>query len=143
MALLLGPYDELSAAIPLIGAGNIFEVPGQPQPWERAGTSFLGQRRRFFTKPKTRAYKHKVALCAKGIGLMPLEGPVFLFIRIWNGDRRIRDDDNMEKGIRDALNGIGWKDDSQVKGKFIVQGIDRENPRAIIGIYGFSQTEID
>ena len=98
-----------------------FDVPGPPVPWERAGR--IGNR--YYTRPKTAAFKRKVALAAKKAGVVKIEKPhaveVWLSFYLprpksnkgmWPVDRR--DVDNLAKGILDALNGVAFDDDGQV-----------------------------
>ena len=49
-------------------------------------------------------------------------------------DRRRRDNDNITKTIKDALNGIAYVDDSQVAEEHFYRSIDRDAPRVEIVI---------
>ena len=50
-------------------------------------------------------------------------------IRLYFNDKRKRDWDNYHKLSCDALSGIVWEDDSQIKKSFVEVFIDKENPR--------------
>ena len=93
-----------------------FVVDGEPVAKQRAR---LGNQGRFYTPGKTAAYEEKVRFCAHRAGLkrangFPLADPFGLVLRIYSGDRKRRDLDNIEKAIKDALNRVAWLDDSQV-----------------------------
>jgi len=55
-------------------------------------------------------------------------------IDIYFGDKRVRDWDNYHKISMDALSGIVWEDDSQVKEARISVKYDKENPRMVISV---------
>ena len=107
-----------------------FMVPGQPQPWERAGTH--GGRR--FTPKATADAEALVALYASiALGArLPLSGPVELNLWFYRANRVRCDLDNLEKLVKDALNGVAWLDDSQVTDVAKVKRVDRENPRTVV-----------
>lgn len=82
-----------------------------------------------YTPAKTREYEKTIAMLAKAQlrGQMPLEGAlqVSLFIGLTapkRGNRgfpSVRPDlDNYQKAVFDALNGIAWRDDSQIVALF-------------------------
>lgn len=50
-------------------------------------------------------------------------------IKLYFGDRRKRDWDNFHKLTMDALSGIVWEDDSQIKLATVELYYDKENPR--------------
>lgn len=98
-----------------------FTVPGPPVPWERAGR--VGGR--YFTKPRTAAFKASVEQAAWAAGVKFVEKPgvmqVSLHFRLPRPKRGKyrhpidrRDVDNLAKSVLDALNGIAWSDDGQV-----------------------------
>lgn len=62
------------------------------------------------------AYREEVAWEAKAAGIRVIEGPVRVGIKVYLARRRGRepDIDNLTKTILDAMNGVGWRDDSQV-----------------------------
>ena len=61
-----------------------------------------------------------------------LEGDVKIEISLYFGDKRKRDWDNFHKLTMDALTGIVWQDDSQVKEATIKVLYSKENPRVEI-----------
>ncbi len=112
-----------------------FTVPGQPQGKGRARFSTAGKFARAYTPAKTVAYEGLIALAAQdAMAERPLiEGPVYLHVTAtfpipasWSKKRRAGitsgtswhtskpDGDNIAKSVGDGLNGIVWKDDSQV-----------------------------
>lgn len=112
-----------------------FTVPGAPQGKGRPRFSTRGGFARAFTPQKTVAYEGLIALAAQDVmaGAPPLEGPVrvdavatFPIPKSWSKKRRAEaeagrvyhvskpDRDNIDKAIGDGLNGVVWKDDSQV-----------------------------
>lgn len=57
-------------------------------------------------------------------------------IELYFWDKRKRDWDNWHKLTMDALTGVVWEDDSQIKSAHIyIRGIDKENPRIEVTIY--------
>lgn len=110
-------------------------VPGLPQGKGRPRLSTRGGFARAYTPQKTVAYEGLIALAAQDImnGAALLEGPVKVtaFARFpvpdsWSKKRKALaadgslyhtskpDGDNIAKALGDGLNGIVWKDDSQV-----------------------------
>ena len=86
---------------------------------------------RAYDPPRSKAYKELVKLVSRKYFPEPLEGPIeiamFFDIKIpkswpaWKKQEKLRtyhsskpDIDNLSKAILDALNGIAYKDDSQV-----------------------------
>lgn len=78
-----------------------FVIPGCAVPWERTGHN--RKTGAFFTRKRTVKYQEKVRRCARIAGVQVLAAPVRLVLHIVWPDRRTRDDDNVEKTIRDAL----------------------------------------
>lgn len=112
-----------------------FIVYGAPQGKGRPRVGRIGEHVRMFTPSKTLAYEGLVAHCgaAAMAGRPLLEGPVELRLIIdvaipasWSKRKQQRalaaeilpttkpDVDNIVKAIGDGLNGVVWKDDSQV-----------------------------
>jgi len=112
-----------------------FTVPGQPVPKGRPKFARRGKGVVAYTPAKTAAYESLVqhaAAAAMG-GRLPTARPVKLVVSLalqvppsWSKKRQalaiagvIRatkkpDADNVLKGLKDACNGIVWKDDAQV-----------------------------
>lgn len=112
-----------------------FTVPGLPQ---GKGRARFGNGRTY-TPAKTVAYEGLIALAGEKAmeGRLPLEGPLYITVTAffpipasWPKKRKAEarwhtgkpDGDNILKAAGDGLNGIVWKDDSQVAfGKIIKQ----------------------
>lgn len=108
-----------------------FTVPGIPAGKGRPRISTRGGFARAFTPAKTVAYEGLIALAASDAmaGREPIAGPVMVVARAvfpipasWSKRRKAEarwhvgkpDGDNVLKALGDGLNGIAWKDDSQV-----------------------------
>lgn len=110
------------------------EVPGQPRGKGRPRFARVGVGVRTYTDAKTASYENLVRLAASQsmAGRAPLAGPVHVSVNAWmsvptSWSKRRREDalrgvvrpttkpdaDNLVK-VLDALNGIVWRDDSQV-----------------------------
>jgi len=108
-----------------------FTVPGLPQ---GKGRARFGNGRTY-TPAKTVAYEGLVALAGQQAmeQRTPIEAPVYLMVtayfpipKSWSAARKARavsslvwhtskpDGDNILKAVGDGLNGIVWKDDSQI-----------------------------
>lgn len=59
----------------------------------------------------------------------PLEGELETELKLFFGRKGKHDIDNFNKLIFDALSGIVWVDDSQIKRSITEMGYDKENPR--------------
>lgn len=113
----------------------VFTVPGQPQGKGRPRVGRVGGHARMFTPSKTLAYEGLIAMaCQQAMQDRELmQGPVLLEMRMlhavpksWSRKRREAalqgeimptvkcDADNCLKAVCDALNGVAWRDDTQV-----------------------------
>lgn len=61
-----------------------------------------------------------------------LEGELSVAVCLFFGDRRRRDWDNYHKLTMDALEGIAWADDSQIKRALVTVHYDKADPRTEI-----------
>lgn len=90
-----------------------------------------------YTPARTVAYEklvRTVALTARPAG-WPMDSRYRVTVAVFDGDLRRRDIDNVAKSAgMDALNGVAWRDDSQVDELHIVRTLDRANPRAIVSV---------
>ena len=92
-----------------------FVIAANPLPKERPR---LG-RGRVYTPARTRAYEQlaaqaaRAAIMAQG-GEWPATGEIALELVFYRATRRRVDLDNLEKALKDALNGVVYQDDSQV-----------------------------
>lgn len=59
----------------------------------------------------------------------PLSGPLSVTLTIYHGDRRVRDIDNYNKLVFDALTGIAYEDDGQIDELRLVRRYDKARPR--------------
>ena len=112
-----------------------FEIPGDPVAKARPRVAMVAGRARLYTPAKTEKYEARVALFAKQAmaGRPVMVGPVALSVTAlfpippsWPKKRQAAaragteqhtkrpDADNCAKAILDGLNGVVWKDDSQV-----------------------------
>lgn len=108
-----------------------FSVPGLPVAKGRARVGMVAGRARMFTPAKTVAYEGLIALAAQQAmdGAALMEGALSIHVTavfpypaswskkrvaatVWHTGRP--DGDNLLKAVGDGLNGIVWKDDSQV-----------------------------
>ena len=118
------------------------EIPGAPVPSMRKRASILrtrkGPRVHMYTPTKGASYAERVALFA-GIAAQKagwkVEEKSTYSVRFEVHRATMRGDfDNFEKALTDPMNGIIWKDDSQItewSGKLL---LDRKNPRAIVRV---------
>jgi len=115
-----------------------FTVPGTPIAKGRPRAGTVAGRVRLFTPAKTVAYEGLIALAAEKAmdGAAPYLGPVSLTVTatfaipaswskkkqaaaLWHTGRP--DGDNLLKAVGDGLNGVVWKDDSQVASARIIK----------------------
>lgn len=110
-------------------------IPGKPQGKERARSSHRYGKTHHYTPKKTKNYESMIASIAKAgmRGRKPTNNPVLLGLDMiypipaswpqWKKNGAIAgmivptvkpDSDNVEKAVKDALNGIAWVDDCQV-----------------------------
>lgn len=108
-----------------------FVVAGNPVPWERTE----GNGRRRYTAPRTRAHEALIAGAAKIAGATPVDGPVRLAVKFFRDSAHRCDIDNLTKSVQDALNGIAYRDDSQIVEVVASKAIDRERPRTEVTVF--------
>lgn len=106
-------------------------VPGNPKPKQRPR----------FARGKAyradRSDEEVVAWHARQVfGNRRLEGDVALRATFYRKDRTRVDADNLGKLCLDGLNGVAWRDDSQVKDLRLRIEYDAVNPRTVIEIEG-------
>ncbi len=106
-------------------------IPGRPVPKQRPR---VGRNGNIYTPKKCRDYEKEVARLAREVFKKPYEGPVSLQVRVYlatpGGDL-----DNYVKSISDGLNGVAWRDDSQVtsiKAKLYVRPGESERAEVIV-----------
>lgn len=89
-------------------------VPGRPVPKARPRLGVRGRTAYIYTPENTRAYEQLVGMCARAATPAPLQGPVEMQAFVYLRHGRRGDLDNYLKCLCDGLNGIAWRDDSQV-----------------------------
>ena len=67
-------------------------------------------------------------------GSQPLTGALQVEVKLFFGDKRIRDIDNYSKILLDALTGIIWEDDRQIYKMTVEKFIGKEDPRIEITV---------
>lgn len=71
----------------------------------------------------------------------PLAGSLSVGIKMWWGDRRKHDIDNI-KVLLDALTGIVWNDDNQIIELTVEKGYNPDNPRVELSVREFHEEDI-
>lgn len=95
----------------------------------------VGKFPRKYISPKGRALKEDYFYQVKQQWKdKPLEGNLEIQVKLFFGDKRVRDWDNFHKLSMDALSGIVWVDDSQIQMAHVCKHYDKENPRIEIDI---------
>ncbi|HPU35322.1 MAG TPA: RusA family crossover junction endodeoxyribonuclease [Bacillota bacterium] len=87
-----------------------FTIPGRPVPKQRPRA---GKNGNIYTPKNCREYEKAVGRAAREVFVNPYDGPVELQVKIYLASKG-GDLDNYIKAISDGLNGIAWRDDSQV-----------------------------
>ena len=108
-------------------------VLGEPVPWRRAGRDKRSGRT--YTPRKVREAEDFIAWAAKGRKVVLQAGPVSLTLRFYLGEGRKGrrpDLDNLVKLVKDALNGVLYRDDSQVSHLEADRFLYDSNPRTEI-----------
>lgn len=92
-------------------------IDGEPVSKSRARFTKRGSKTHAYTPENVKVAEHRIAWSfrAAAPGHQPLADQTFgVTALFFNGTRQRRDVDNMVKLILDGLNGVAWKDDSQV-----------------------------
>lgn len=108
-----------------------FEVPGDPRPKKRPR---FGQGRAYRTDRTDEAV---VAWHARAVfGDRRLEGDVALRVEFYRARKKGRqcDIDNLLKLVLDGLNGVAWRDDSQVR-EVEMSLRYSDNPRTLVELW--------
>ena len=75
-----------------------------------------------------------MAYYAIAAGARPSQEKVMLSCEFYRSDSRRCDIDNLVKLVQDALNGVAYKDDSQIVGLMAAKHLDKEMPRTVVSI---------
>lgn len=131
-----------------------FEIPGDPVAKARPRAAMVAGRARLYTPAKTEKYEARVAVFGQQAmaGRAPLAGAVALSVTAlfpippsWPKKRQAAaragtemhtkkpDADNCAKAVLDGLNGVVWKDDSQVV-KLSIEKRYAEVPRVVVEV---------
>ena len=120
----------------MILAANL-TIPGQPVPKERPR---FGKGRGYTSKATRDAEARVASSFQEQAGLThtitePLTGPVKFVARFYRKNNVTADLDNCLKLTSDALNGIAWVDDKQIKKLRADYYVDPDEPRTEIEIW--------
>jgi len=88
-------------------------------------------RNRLVKTTKAKNFAKQVAAMAKQQGAERLDGRLHVCVTLYR-PRRIGDWDGPIKCLMDALNGIAWEDDKQIKAAMVFVEDDKVNPRTEI-----------
>lgn len=132
--------------------GYNFTVPGKPRGKGRPRFRRAGNFVQTYTPADTAAYENLVALEYQAVGGKLLEGPVEVYVTAWypipkNLSKAKRaemdrgmfvphskpDADNVLKAVLDGLNGVAYKDDTQVQMANILR-LYSDSPRVAVQV---------
>jgi crossover junction endodeoxyribonuclease RusA len=82
---------------------------------------------------EARRYKEDAGMVALAAGVRPVDGPVALTVTLYRPAKR-GDLDNRIKVLLDALNGIAYRDDSQVVELHAYRLDDKDHPRVEVQV---------
>jgi Holliday junction resolvase RusA-like endonuclease len=107
-----------------------FTVHGDPIP--KARPRFV--KGRTYTDPRTEAAEGLVRATARRQGVLKLTGPLRVRLSYFRRTKRACDWDNLAKLTCDALNGVAWTDDAQIREAHVIVAHDPLNPRTEVEI---------
>lgn len=117
---------------------SAFTIPGEPISKARARVTANGT----FTPKRTRDAEQAVRDCYRTQTATPTifaddpNAQYKLAVDLYMGNRRARDIDNMVKLVQDALNGVAFKDDSQIYELHSTkQYVDKTEARTEVWLY--------
>lgn len=96
-----------------------------------------GKRRFLSHKARTRKQQYEWEVKNQWKG-EPLEGDLSIDIVLYFGTKRRVDWDNFHKISTDSLEGIVFKDDSQIQEAHVIKDYDKENPRIEMVIHSLT-----
>jgi len=94
-----------------------------------------------YTPEETRVAEQRIKYEYLGkFGPKKIDGPVQVVLEFYLGTRRVKDLDNLEKLVLDALNGLAYDDDSQVVLKTASKHFSKTvPPQTRISVRGISE----
>ena len=109
-------------------------IHGRPQGKQRPRH---GKGGRVYTPSATKKYERAVAswalVCRPRI--WRLDWPVSVEVSCYFADARRHDVDNVLKAVMDGMNGVLYRDDSQVVTASVSKAIDRSDPRVEVRVW--------
>jgi Holliday junction resolvase RusA-like endonuclease len=129
----------------MVGRQIAFTVYGNAVPKARPRVAMRGQHPTIYTPMKTREWESLIKLVAQGKVEKLIEGPIALTLEFYlprpkSLPKKIQhhtkrpDLTNLEKAIEDGLNGVVYKDDSQIVSKHSVKYYDAGQPRVEVKV---------
>jgi Holliday junction resolvase RusA-like endonuclease len=119
-----------------------FRIPYPPSVNTIYRHRVMGKKVVTYKTPEHRTYVDAVGSSVRYAGLrnpmidtLPFVGNVSLIVRLFR-PRKAGDIDNRMKALFDSLNGVAWKDDSQVVELHVYRREDKDDPRAELEIEG-------
>lgn len=115
-------------------------------PWQALSSSNQRNKRRG-GRAHSEAYKQSrenMAMLAMGqVRDRPAfpDGPLAVKLRFYPPDFRRRDEMNMAKSLCDSLNGIAWRDDSQIRDVSVLRLEVSDEPRCEVTVSRWMSTE--
>lgn len=88
---------------------------------------------RFFVRDEAVDFKRTVKLRGLAAGLRPGDGPVYVSMHVYRRQRR-GDADGFSKVLLDSLQGVAYRNDSQVRRLVIELHEDPDDPRVEVDI---------
>lgn len=110
-----------------------FTIPGSLLPWQRT----RGGRTE---SAESKAQKEAIRwawfqqMSAADLRAWPRDGFYDVTARFWWPDRKVRDVDNAQKMIGDALEGVAWENDRRIFGWRALRRLDLLRPRVDVAI---------
>ena len=111
-----------------------FVLYGEPKSKERPRMSKTGH---MYTPKRTREAEQEIAnVYIEKCGEVFFEKTVEMRVSFFLGNKRARDGDNMQKLVQDALNGVAYIDDKQIRVITVtVWDTTKENARTEVSLY--------
>lgn len=121
----------------------VIKVEGQPIPAERVRR---GRGGRFYVPTRTREWRDKVTTAAYnawGIKDSPTRDPVAMMTLFRRTGKRDCDLDNLQKSVQDALLGLAFVDDAQVKVIFAVKETEAAEGMSFITLMHIDNIKVE